>query len=121
VYLLDKLNSVFTFIKEFAMSSGKLVYSINVSPIVDRDVVNRRLSVYVNGSLTEEKLYPPTTTNFGNFGFNHNDIVKVLVADIDDAGNASEPIVSEFTALDTVPPQKPTYINIDFVKEDYDS
>lgn len=103
------------------MSPGRLIYSIDVSPTVDKDVVSRKLTIYVNASITHDQLYPRETTNFGNFGFNHNDVVKISVADIDDAGNVSEPIISEFIALDTVPPQKPTYINVNFVKEDYDS
>jgi hypothetical protein len=95
-----------------------LVYNVTSGPVVDADVVERRLSVVVNGESNDSPLiFPAETTNFGEVSFAQGDNVVLTLVDVDDAGNVSEPAVVEFTALDTVAPAKPGEFGVTLARE----
>jgi len=95
-----------------------LVYNITAGPVVDKDVVERRLSVSVNGEVRSNEPYPAETTTFGEVSFADNDNVVLTLVDVDDAGNVSSPAVLEFVALDTVAPSQPGELGVAFVREE---
>jgi hypothetical protein len=95
-----------------------LIYAVSAAPVVDADVVARRLSVTVNGEAREPADFAADATSFGELGFADDDAVVLTLVDIDDAGNASEPAVFEFTALDTIPPAKPGEFGVTLLREE---
>jgi hypothetical protein len=95
-----------------------LIYSVTAAPVVDADVVARRLSVTVNGEVRETADYARETTNFGELGFADNDSVVLALVDIDDAANSSAPASFEFVATDTIPPAKPGEFGVTLVREE---
>jgi hypothetical protein len=86
---------------------ANLIYSITASKPVDIDVVGRRLQVFVNGVRLSVKTYSADTENFDQIVVNHNDEISISLYDIDHVGNVSEPAMIEFTAKDTISPEKP--------------
>lgn len=95
-----------------------LIYSVTAAPVVDADVVSRKLTVTVNGEVRGETAYEADTTNFGEFGFADSDAVVLTLVDVDDAANVSEPAVFEFVATDTIPPAAPGSFGVTLVREE---
>ena len=95
-----------------------LHYSVTAGPVVDKDVVARKLSVTVNGSVVSERSYSSDTTTFDEVVVAQDDKVVLTLVDVDDAGNVSEPAVAEFVGNDTVPPVKPGEFGVQLVRED---
>jgi hypothetical protein len=95
-----------------------LYYSVTAGPVVDKDVVARKLSVTVNGSVVSERSYSSDTTAFDEVVVAQDDKVVLTLVDVDDAGNVSEPAVAEFVGNDTVPPVKPGEFGVQLVRED---
>ena len=99
--------------------SNLLVYQVTVGPVVDADVVERRLSVTINGNAAAAlvRSYPADATDLGTFSAPQNSEVVLALVDVDDAGNASEPAYFEFEAMDTLPPAKPSGFGVVLVAE----
>ena len=85
-------------------------YSVSAGPVVDADVVERRVSVSVNG-VVSSKSYVAETTVFDVVSVNDNDSVVLTLVDVDKSGNVSDPAVAVLSGKDTVAPSKP----VDFV------
>lgn len=85
-------------------------YSVSAGPVVDADVVERRVSVSVNGVVTS-KSYVSETTVFDVVSVSDNENVVLTLVDVDKSGNVSEPAVVVLSGKDTVAPSKP----VDFV------
>jgi hypothetical protein len=94
-----------------------LVYELTCSAPTDLDVVERRLTVTVNGNVVATDSYSNTVTVLGERTFAQGDNVTVSLVDVDDAGNVSEPAVIEFVANDTIAPSVPG-LNIQLVREE---
>jgi hypothetical protein len=101
-----------------SQESSMLIYSVSAAPVVDADVVTRRLSVTVNGEAREPVDFTADATSFGELGFADNDSVVLTLVDIDDAGNSSEPAVFEFVAVDTIPPAAPGDFGVTLLREE---
>lgn len=84
-----------------------LVYEVTCDAPVDNDVVERRLTVSVNGEVVSTDVYSNTTTSLGERSFAQGDVVALKLVDVDDVGNVSEPAIVEFTANDTIAPSVP--------------
>jgi hypothetical protein len=86
-----------------------LVYQVTAQPPVDHDVVERRLTVSVNG-VSSVNTYPGDTTDFGEAvrAVEGSSVVLSLV-DVDNAGNESAPALVSYEATDTLPPQRPEF------------
>jgi len=95
-----------------------LVYSVTAAAPVDADVVERRLTVTVNGEEKSSQVYAPETTSFGELSFAQNDKVVLTLVDVDDAGNVSTPAVLDFDATDTIPPTVPGGLGVALVREE---
>lgn len=99
-------------------SEMALVYAVSAAPVVDHDVVARRLTVVVNGETNVLPDFPPTATDFGEvIMVQEGDSVAVFLQDVDDAGNVSEPATTNFTAADTIPPVMPGSFGVALVRE----
>lgn len=96
-----------------------LVYSVSAAPVVDADVVARRLTVTVNGELADAipDFSADTTTFVEAVTVPQDANVVLTLVDVDDAGNVSEPAVLEFVATDTIPPAKPGEFSVTLVRE----
>lgn len=95
-----------------------LVYKVSVAPAVDADVVERRLTVVVNGLVVEgPKVFPASATDLGEVRAEQGASVLLTLVDVDDAGNRSEPASLEFVAEDTLPPAQPGALGVTLVAE----
>lgn len=99
-------------------SDMALIYAVSAAPVVDHDVVARRLTVTVNGETSTLPDFPPTATDFGEvIMVKEGDSVVVNLQDVDDAGNASEPATTSFVAADTIAPAVPGSFGVSLVRE----
>lgn len=94
-----------------------LVYALAVGATADGDVVERRLTVEVNGEVEKINSYPAATVDMGELSFKQGDSVVLSLVDVDDAGNVSEPAVLAFVAADTIPPQAPGGFAVSLLRE----
>jgi hypothetical protein len=94
-----------------------LVYALNCAAPVDNDVMERRLTVKVNGAVVATDFYANTVTDLGERTFTQGDNVVLSLVDVDDVGNVSEPAVVEFVANDTIAPSVPG-LEVKLVREE---
>lgn len=95
-----------------------LTYQVSVAPAVDADVKERLLSVYVGADEPREvRRFEATATDLGEIHVEQDTAVKLVLVDVDDAGNQSEPAVLEFVAVDTLPPSQPGALGVTLVRE----
>jgi hypothetical protein len=94
-----------------------LVYEVTCASPVDTDVVERRLTVTVNGVSVATDVYAGDVTNLGERTFVQGDIVSLSFVDVDDVGNVSDPAVVEFVANDTIAPSVPG-LDVKLVREE---
>jgi hypothetical protein len=99
-------------------SNMSLVYQVTCGPVVDNDVVERKLSVTVNGAVVSTSSFAQDTTDFGEVIVQEGDSVVLTLVDVDNAGNSSQPAVVEFVGTDTIPPQEPGGLAIALVREE---
>jgi len=127
IYLLNRCSksvprplmfrSKYLFSKRIKGEDMALVYSLSCESPVDGDVVERRLTVAVNGETVSTDPYAPDTVDFGEFTFAQDDNVSVTLVDVDDVGNVSDPAVLEFVATDTLPPVVPGGFSVSLLRE----
>lgn len=99
--------------------SMALVYSVTAGAPVDADVVSRELSVLVNGeAVGEPKSFSGSTTDLGEVAVEQGAVVGLVLVDIDDAGNRSQPAVVEFQATDTIAPAQPGEFGVRLLREE---
>ena len=94
-----------------------LVYEVTCAAPVDADVVERKLTVSVNGEVVSTDVYEGEAVSLGERVFQQGDNVVLNLVDIDDAGNVSDPAVVEFVANDTIPPSVPG-LSVALVREE---
>lgn len=94
-----------------------LSYSVKAEAPLDPDVEARKLKVEVDGAVVKEESFAANTTDFGLVDVPQDSAVKITLVDVDDSNNESAPLVSEFTALDTITPPSPTGLNVALVGE----
>lgn len=94
-----------------------LVYELTCAPPVDADVMERRLTVKVNGVVVATDFYASNVSNLGERTFVQGDNVVLSLVDVDDVGNVSEPAVVEFVATDTIAPSVPG-LDVKLVREE---
>lgn len=96
-----------------------LVYSVSAAAPVDSDVVKRQLTIDVVGQDQVVNTYPGDATDLGEITVEQGATVTLVLIDVDDAGNTSEPAVAgPFTATDTIPPAKPGEFGVTLVREE---
>jgi len=94
-----------------------LVYSITCDPASANDVMERRLTVKVNGEIKNQLTFDPYVGDLGEQVFLDGDNVVLMLVDVDDVGNISEPAELEFIAADTIAPEKPGF-TVTLVREE---
>ena len=94
-----------------------LVYLVTCDPATANDVVERRLTIKVNGETKNQLTFDPYISDLGEQVFLDGDNVVLSLVDVDDVGNVSEPAVLEFVAADTIPPERPGF-NVKLVREE---
>lgn len=97
--------------------ADRLTYAVSVGPVVDHDVMKRELSVVVNGLVVETTVFPASAVELGTVTVEQDSTVELMLVDVDDAGNRSEPAVLEFVAVDTLPPSQPGALGVTLVSE----
>lgn len=95
-----------------------LVYGVSAAAPVDNDVVERRLTVDVQGSETVTTAFSADTTDFGEIMVERNALVDVSLVDVDDSGNVSEPATISFVATDTIPPSRPSDLQVTLLRQE---
>jgi hypothetical protein len=95
-----------------------LIYNVTAGPVSDKDIVERRLAITVNGETRNSSPFAPDVTNFGELSFSQGDNVVISLVDVDDAGNVSQPATLEFTAADTIAPAKPGEFGVTLSREE---
>ena len=95
------------------MAKDRLQFGVALAPLVPpTDVVKRQLTVTVDGAAQEPVIIGATDAAFPDIDVPQDAQVKLEIVDIDDADNASAPLVYEFQAKDTVPPAQPSGLNV---------
>lgn len=97
--------------------TDSLTYTIVAAPVVDGDVVERLLTIVVNGEDQGTAVFPAAATELSAFTVPQDANVVLTLVDVDDAGNKSAPAVVEFVAADTLPPAQPGAITVTLVGE----
>lgn len=95
-----------------------LVYAVSAGSPVDKDVVTRELTVVVNGEEVSKTGFDGSATALGEVSVEENANVRLILVDIDNASNRSQPATVEFVALDTIPPAAPGEFGVSLVREE---
>jgi hypothetical protein len=94
-----------------------LVYAVSAAAPVDSDVVERRLTIEVDG-VVEMRTLPPSATELGEIKVARDAEVLLALVDADGSGNVSEPATFEFVAVDTIPPAKPGEFGVSLLRQE---
>lgn len=94
-----------------------LGFEVTVAPVVDKDVVERELTLVVNGGEPVVSRFPGNATDLGAVTVPQGASVVLSLVDVDDAGNRSLPATLEFVAEDTLPPSQPGGLAVTLVHE----
>jgi hypothetical protein len=101
--------------------ADSLTYTIVAAPVVDADVVNRLLTLVINGEDQGTAEFPASATELSVITVPQDANVVLTLVDVDDAGNKSTPAVVEFVAADTIAPAQPGAITVTLVGENTDA
>lgn len=101
--------------EDFSMAD-KLGYTIALPAAGAPDVVERTLTVTVDGVGTEDIMLGMEVTEHEVI-VDQDKAVTVSLVDTDDAGNASEPSMLEFVATDSVAPPAPGAMGVTSIRE----
>lgn len=94
-----------------------LIYTLQLPPAGAPDVVTRELSVYVNGGEAPRDVVP--ASDGMELSFYDDDAVRLVLVDVDDSGNRSEPSPAlEFVATDTIAPPAPGELGVTLAREE---
>lgn len=94
-----------------------LTYRVSAPVSVSKDVVNRLLTLSVNGKDEGIATLPGNATELSVFSVPQNAEVVLTLVDVDDAGNKSEAATLSFVAVDTIPPAAPGGLGVTLVGE----
>jgi hypothetical protein len=94
-----------------------LVYAVSAAAPVDSDVVERRLTIEVDG-VVEMRTLPPSATELGEIKVARDAEVLLALVDADGSGNVSESATFEFVAVDTIPPAKPGEFGVSLLRQE---
>lgn len=97
--------------------SDMLQFKLLLPPPGAKDVVERKLSVSVNGSPTINVSYPGSATESEVIACPDDAEVNGTLVDIDDRGNQSPASEFSFVVTDTIAPPKPGEIGLQVVAE----
>ena len=106
-------------VKLIEKGNNMLVYSVTAGTPGAGDVVERRMTIQVNGSVVDTKSYGGEVVDLGEIKVEENAEVVLNLVDVDNAGNVSLPAIFAFTALDTIAPPAPGSFGVSIVREEF--
>lgn len=95
-----------------------MVYGITAGTAGANDVVERRLTITVNGEVVENRTYAGDVVDLGELKVVQDADVSLALVDVDDAGNISPPAIHVFKATDTIAPPVPGSFGVNIVREE---
>lgn len=98
--------------------ANTLVYGVTAGAAGAADVVERRLSITVNGEVVENRTYAGDIVDLGELKVVQDADVSLALVDVDDVGNVSPPAIYVFKATDTVAPPTPGSFGVNVVREE---
>lgn len=101
--------------------ADSITYRVSAGAPVSGDVVSRLVTVVVDEVTQGTTAYSGSAVDFGNITVPQDASVTVLLVDVDDAGNKSEPASVSFVAADTIPPAQPGFLGVTVVGETHET
>lgn len=95
-----------------------LVYGVSAAAAADNDVVERRLTVDVEGGEPVTTTFGGDATDLGEVKANRDAAVTLSLIDVDSSGNASEPASVSFVATDTIAPVRPGEFGVTLLRQE---
>lgn len=95
-----------------------LVYAVSAAAPVDSDVVERRLTVEINGGEAATTAFPGEATDLGEVKADRDASVLLSLVDVDGDGNVSEPATFSFVATDTIAPSQPGSFGVSLLRQE---
>ena len=104
--------------KESYTMANTMVYAVTAGVAGATDVVERRLTVNVNGQVVETRTYPGDVVELGELKVAQDSDVVLSLVDVDDVGNVSPETTQVFKATDTIAPPAPGSFGVSVVREE---
>lgn len=98
--------------------ANTMVYGVVAGVAGSSDVVERRLTVTVNGTVVENRTYAGDIVDFGELRVAQDSDVVLSLVDVDDVGNVSPETTQVFKATDTVAPPAPGSFGVNLLREE---
>lgn len=95
-----------------------LHFEVTLPPPGAADVVSREFSIAIGEGEVSIITLEPTAVSAGPFEGNDNDVIKLTLVDVDDAGNRSEARSQELVLTDTLAPPQPGEMGLVVTSED---
>jgi len=104
--------------KKDGIMANIMVYGVTAGSAGSSDVVERRLTVTVNGEVVETKSYAGDIVDLGELKFAQDADVSLALVDVDDVGNVSSPAIYAFKATDSIAPPVPGSFGVNIIREE---
>jgi len=98
--------------------ANEMVYGVTAGVPGAGDVVERRMTVEVNGVVVETKTFAGDVVDLGELKVAQNASVVLTLVDVDDVGNVGAPATCVFNATDTVAPPAPGGFGVAVLREE---
>jgi hypothetical protein len=95
-----------------------MVYGLTAGSAGSTDVIERRLTVTVNGEVVENRTYAGDIVDLGELKVAQDADVSLALVDVDDVGNVSSPAIYVFKATDSVAPPVPGSFGVNIIREE---
>lgn len=95
-----------------------MVYGVSAGVAGSADVVERRMTVEVDGSVVDSRTYAGDVVDMGEVKVAQGANVVLTLVDVDDVGNVSQPTSCVFVATDTVAPPAPGNFGVAVLREE---
>lgn len=98
--------------------ADNMVYGITAGSAGASDVVERRLTITVNGEVVENRTYAGDIIDLGELKVTEDADVSLTLVDVDNAGNVSPPAIHIFKATDNIAPPVPGSFGVSALREE---
>lgn len=98
--------------------ANEMVYGVTAGVAGAADVVERRMTVEVDGTVVETKTFAGDVVDLGELKVAQNANIVLTLVDVDDVGNVSQPTSCVFVATDTVAPPAPGNFGVAVLREE---
>ena len=104
--------------KRDGIMANIMVYGVTAGSAGASDVVERKLTVTVNGEVVETKSYTGDIVDLGELKVAQDADVSLALVDVDDVGNVSSPATYVFKATDSIAPPVPGSFGVNIIREE---